>query len=59
MIHICEEIKPDYKTEINGREDPLSWPRDTIYPQKLARTSSISGGRSVDIVRLRARKHGE
>jgi hypothetical protein len=24
------------KTEINGRGDPLRWPRDTLYPQKLA-----------------------
>jgi hypothetical protein len=31
--------------------DPLRWPRDTFYPQKLALTSSTSGGRSVGIVR--------
>jgi hypothetical protein len=30
-----------------GREDPLRWPRDTLYPQKLALTSPISGSRSV------------
>jgi hypothetical protein len=24
------------KTEINGRGDPLRWPRDNLYPQKLA-----------------------
>jgi hypothetical protein len=35
-----------------GRGDPLRWPRDTLYPQKLALTSPISGGRSVGIVRL-------
>jgi hypothetical protein len=35
-----------------GRGDPLRWPRDTFYPQKLALTSPISGGRSVGIVRL-------
>jgi hypothetical protein len=33
-----------------GREygcgDPLRWPRDTLYPQKLALTSPTSGGRS-------------
>jgi hypothetical protein len=40
------------ETEINGRGDPLHWPRDTLYPQKLALTSPTSGGRSVDIVRL-------
>jgi hypothetical protein len=26
---------PVLKTEINGRGDPLRWPRDTLYPQKL------------------------
>jgi hypothetical protein len=30
----------------------LRWPRDTIYPQKLALTSPICGGRSIDKVRL-------
>jgi hypothetical protein len=29
-----------------------------IYPQKLALTSPTSGGRSVDIVRLRKKGHG-
>jgi hypothetical protein len=37
-----------------GRRDPLCWPRNTLYPQKLALTSSTSGGRSVGIVRSRA-----
>jgi hypothetical protein len=27
--------------------DPLRWPRDTLYPQKLALTSPTSGGRPV------------
>jgi hypothetical protein len=44
-----------YKTEINGCGDPLRWPRDTLYPQKLALTSPASGGRSVGIVRLRTK----
>jgi hypothetical protein len=35
-----------------GRGDLSPWPRDTIYPQKLALTSPTSGGRSVCIVRL-------
>jgi hypothetical protein len=35
-----------------GRGDPLRWPRDTLYPQKLAITSPTSGGRSVGIGRL-------
>jgi hypothetical protein len=28
-----------------GRGDLLCWPRDTVYPQKLALTSLTSGGR--------------
>jgi hypothetical protein len=40
------------KAEINGRGDPLRWPRDILYPQKLPLTSPTSGGRSVGIVRL-------
>jgi hypothetical protein len=38
-----------------GHGDPLRWPRDTLYPQKLALTSLISGGRLVGIVRLRTK----
>jgi hypothetical protein len=38
-----------------GRGDPLRWPRDTLYPQKLPLTSPTSGGRSVGIVRLRTK----
>jgi hypothetical protein len=33
-----------------GRRDPPHWPRDTLYQQKLALTSSTSGGRSASIV---------
>jgi hypothetical protein len=29
-------VAPVQKTEINDRGNPLSWPRDTLYPQKLA-----------------------
>jgi hypothetical protein len=36
--------------EINGRGDPLRWPRDTLYPQNLALTSPTCGGGSVGIV---------
>jgi hypothetical protein len=36
-----------------GRRDPLRWPRDTPYPQKLALTSLRSCGRSVGVVRSR------
>jgi hypothetical protein len=35
------------------RRDPSRWPRSTLYPQKLALTSSTSDGRSVGIVRTR------
>jgi hypothetical protein len=38
-----------------GRRDPSRCPRDTFYPQKLALTSPISGGRSVGILRSRTR----
>jgi hypothetical protein len=37
----------------HGLGNPSRWPRDILYPQKLALTSSTSGGRSVGIVRLR------
>jgi hypothetical protein len=46
------------QTEINGRVDPLRWPRDTLYPQKKALTSPTSGGHPVGIVRLRTTGHG-
>jgi hypothetical protein len=35
--------------------DPQRWPRDTLYPQKLAVTSPTSSGRSVGIVRSRTK----
>jgi hypothetical protein len=33
-----EEIvaAPDKKTETNDQGDPLRWPRNILYPQKLA-----------------------
>jgi hypothetical protein len=36
-----------------GHGDSSRWPRGTPYPQKLALTSPISGGRSVGIIRSR------
>jgi hypothetical protein len=36
-----------------SRRDPSCWPRGTLYLQKLALTSPISGGRSVGIVHSR------
>jgi hypothetical protein len=41
------------KIEINGRGDSLRWPRDALYPLKLALISPTSGGRSVGIGRWR------
>jgi hypothetical protein len=55
ILSVC----PVKKTELTaGVGDPLRWPRDTLYPQKLALTSPTSGGRSVGIVRLRTEGHG-
>jgi hypothetical protein len=45
------------ENRINDLGDPLHWPRDTLYPQKLALTSRTSGGRSVGIVLLRTKGH--
>jgi hypothetical protein len=39
----------------HSRGDPPRWPRDTLYPQTLALTSSKSGGRSVGIVHSRTK----
>jgi hypothetical protein len=41
-----------------GCVDPLRWPRDTIYLQKLVLTSRKSGGRSVGTVRLQTKATG-
>jgi hypothetical protein len=38
-----------------GRRDPLCWPRDTLYPQKLSLTSLTSCGHLVGIVRSRTK----
>jgi hypothetical protein len=38
-----------------SRGDQLSWPRDTLYPHKMALTTPTSGSRSVGIVRLRTK----
>jgi hypothetical protein len=53
LVRIIEELL-EWKSSgfgkenrINGRRDPLRWPRDTLYPQKLALTSPTSGGRSI------------
>jgi hypothetical protein len=48
-----------YKTEINGHGNPLRWPRDTLYPLKLALASPTSGDHSIGIVCLRTKSHGD
>jgi hypothetical protein len=53
LVRVTEELL-EWKTEINGRGDPLRWPRDTLYPLKMALTSTTSVGGSVGIVRLRS-----
>ena len=55
LLELKKVAAPVQKTEINGRGDPLRWPRDTLYPQKLALNSPTGGGRSVGIVRLRTK----
>jgi hypothetical protein len=50
-----EKYQLRYKIDINSRGDPLRWPRDTLYPQKLALTSPTCGSRSIGIVRLRTK----
>jgi hypothetical protein len=64
LVSIIEEILEwksrgsGQENRINGRGDPLHWPRDTLYPQKLALTSPTSGDSSAGIVRLRTKGHG-
>jgi hypothetical protein len=38
-----------------GRGDPLRWPRDVLYPQKLVLNSPTSGGRLACILRWRTK----
>jgi hypothetical protein len=46
---------PGLESREYSRRDLLCWPRDTLYPQKLALCSPTSGGRSVGIVRSRTK----
>jgi hypothetical protein len=61
LVSTIEELLGRYSSgsglenRVYGREDPLRWPRDTLYPQKLSLTSPTSDGRSVDIVLLRTK----
>jgi hypothetical protein len=60
-VRIIEELlerkvaAPVWKTEMNVRGNSLLWPRDTLYPLKLALISPTTGGRSVGIVRWRTK----
>jgi hypothetical protein len=64
LVRIIEELLEwkssgsGQENRINGRGDPLRWPRDTLYEQKLALTSPANGGHLVGIVRLRTKSHG-
>jgi hypothetical protein len=48
-----EEIvaAPDLENRSYDLRDSLRWPRDTLYPLKLALASLIGGNRSIGIVR--------
>jgi hypothetical protein len=58
LVRITEELLEwkssgsGLENRINGPGDPLRWPRDTLYPQKLALTSPTSGGRSVSGLKI-------
>jgi hypothetical protein len=53
LVSTTEELLDSLENREYGRKDPSSWPRGTLYPQKLAITTPTSGGRSVGIVRSR------
>jgi hypothetical protein len=57
FVQILKGVHTDSGVEDReyGRGDPLRWPSDTLYPQKLALTSPTRGGRSVDIVHSRTK----
>jgi hypothetical protein len=46
-----ESSEPGVENREYSRRESSRWPRGTLYPQKLAPTSTASGGRSVCIVR--------
>jgi hypothetical protein len=49
LMSITEELLG--RRNSDSGQEKTRWPRDTLYPQKLALTSTTSGGRSVSIVR--------
>jgi hypothetical protein len=61
LVSTTEEL-PRRKSSVSGvenrdygRRDPLFRSRNNLYPQELVLTSPTSGGRSVGIVRSRAK----
>jgi hypothetical protein len=61
LVRINEGLL-EWKSSDSGSRKPqltvvgsVALTRDTLYSQRLARTSQISGGRSVGIVRLRTK----
>jgi hypothetical protein len=61
LVRITEELLERKSSGSGSRKprilqwDPLRWPRDTLYPLKLALTSPTGSGHSVGIVRLLAK----
>jgi hypothetical protein len=55
-----EEIvaAPGLQNRSYDRRDSLRWPRDPLYPLKLALASLTGGDRSIGIVLLRTQNHG-
>jgi hypothetical protein len=51
LVSTTERNTSGFGLENRERRDSSRWPRNTLYPQKLALTSPTSGCRSADIVR--------
>jgi hypothetical protein len=49
---------PGLESRSYDRRDSWRWPRNTLYPLKLAVASLTGGDRSIGIVRLRTKNHG-
>jgi hypothetical protein len=52
LVSTTEELLGRKGSDYGRRVTPR-WPRDALYPQKLALTSQTSGGRSVGVIRSR------
>jgi hypothetical protein len=56
QVHHKKSVPPKHNSGYNyAVYIPSRWPRDTLYPHKLALTSSTSGSHSVAIVRSRTK----